>query len=387
MANFSQGYFGTGQAQVEAINDISVCVRNWYANLNPLVTRLANIPIDRVDFQLYTHQYRAGATALGAAISSAGTTALTVVDASSLMNHDVLQLIDSATSNSEYVQVNGDPTSATTINVTRGFAGTTPLASVANGSAVNVIGNSRTGSEVNQTGLSTIGTPVTQYCQTFQFPAQVGGSAQTTRAAVMPGGIESPFGFNQTMQLQNCVNDIERTMMYGLAQAPNLSNTQTAAMSGLRALITTNKTFAPTNASAYGSTDLIRDTLQACRSAGGDPNLLFVSTNFMAGFAIWGHAVQRLEAGATEFGTPIKVLKAPFLDDIIVVEAPLLRPYSAFCINTDEVYSRWKRQLYWNQRGNRGDMIEGEWIGECAIQVENEMHHAWVEGITAFSAN
>ena len=76
-----------------------------------------------------------------------------------------------------------------------------------------------------------------------------------------------------------------------------------------------------------------------------------------------------------------------FLDDVTIVEAPLLRPYSAFCINTDEVYTRWKRNIFWNQHGSRGDAVEGEWISEPSIQVENEPHHAWVEGITAFSAN
>ena len=32
-------------------------------------------------------------------------------------------------------------------------------------------------------------------------------------------------------------------------------------------------------------------------------------------------------------------------------------------------------------------MVEGDWIAEMAIEVVNEFHHAWVEGITAFSAN
>ena len=36
--------------------------------------------------------------------------------------------------------------------------------------------------EVNQTGLSTLGVSRTQYAQTFQFPVQIGGSAQTARA-------------------------------------------------------------------------------------------------------------------------------------------------------------------------------------------------------------
>ncbi len=44
-------------------------------------------------------------------------------------------------------------------------------------------------------------------------------------------------------------------------------------------------------------------------------------------------------------------------------------------------------KIDWNMRGNRGDMIEGDWIAEGAIEVVNEPHHAWLQGITAFSAN
>ena len=191
-------------------------------------------------------------------------------------------------------------------------------------STVNLIGNSRTGAEVNQTGLSTIGISRTQYCQTFQFPVQIGGSAQTARAQVMPGGIQSPFDFNMTIQLQNMVDDIENSCYYGIAQAPVDSSSTTAKMNGLKHILVTNNITSPTNASAYGSTDLIRDTLQAARTGGGEPDLLVVSTNFMSGFATWGQAIQRVPAGETVFGTPINVLEAPFLHGVTIVEAPLL---------------------------------------------------------------
>jgi hypothetical protein len=386
-ANFLQGFLGTQQAGIEARNDITVAVRNWFANRNPLVTRLPYVPVERVDFLMYSHQYRARSTTLGAAISSTGTTTLTVADATFLMNHDLLQLVDSATGNTEEVQVSADPLTSTTISVTRGTAGTSALSSVAIGSVVNLIGNSRTGAEVNQTGLTTIGTSRTQYCQTFQFPVQIGGSAQTARAQVMPGGIQSPFDFNMTIQLQNMVDDVENCCYYGVAQAPNDSAVTTAKMNGLSNILVTNNTTSPTNASAYGSTDLIRDTLQAARTGGGEPDLLVVSTNFMSGFATWGQAIQRIPAGETVFGTPIVVLEAPFLHGVTIVEAPLLRPYTAIALTSSEVYIRNKRNPYWNLRGNRGDMVEGEWIAEMAIEVVNESHHAWVSGITAFSAN
>jgi hypothetical protein len=392
MSNYALGFLGIPQAGVEAINDITVCVRNWYQNLNPLVTRLANIPVDRTDFKIYVHPYRPGSTTLTTTISSNATTTLVLADTTSLMNHDILQLIDSATGNSEYVQVNGDPTDATHVTVVRGVCGTMALSSITGGGAskVNLVGNSRQGDEITQSALTSVGTGTTQYCQTFQFPVAVGGSAETTRAAVLPGGIQSPFGFQQTMQLQNLVNSIETSFMYGLPQAPVAPST-TACMAGVRSLVVTNfnngNGAAPANAGAYSSTDFVRDTLQACRQNGGDPDILFVASNFMSGFSTWGHAVQRLSAGESVFGTPIKILKAPFLDDVTIVEAPLLRPFSAFCTNTAELYTRWKRNIFWNQWGIRGDRIEGEWLAEVAIQMENEQHHAWVEGISAFSPN
>jgi hypothetical protein len=392
MADFLQGFLGTYQAGIEARNDVTVAVRNWFANRNPLVTRLPYVPVERVDFLMYTHKYRARSTTLGAAVTSNSQTTITVADASFLMNHDVLQLVDSNTGNTEYIQVNGDPTSGTAFTATRGTAGTTALSSVYNGSTVNLIGNSRNGAEVNQTGLTTIGVPRTQYCQTFQFPVQIGGSAQTARAQVMPGGIQTPFDFNMTVQLQNMVDDIESCTYYGIAQAPTSDSgspdtATTAKMNGLQNILVTNNTTAPVNASAYGSSDLIRDTLQSARQNGGEPDLLVVSTNFMSGFATWGQAIQRVPAGQTIFGTPINVLEAPFLHGVTIVEAPLLRPYTAIALTSSEVYIRNKRNPYWNLRGNRGDMVEGDWIAEMAIEVVNESHHAWVQGITAFSAN
>ena len=357
------------------------------ANRNPLVTRLPYNPVGIVNFQLYSHKYRARSTTLGASVTTTTTTGVTVADNTFLMMHDVLDLVDSGGNGTERVQVTADPNSnGTGLTIVRGTAGTTPI-TVANGSTVRLIGNSRTGAEVNQTGLTTIGVVRQQYCQTFQFPVQVGGSAQTTPNMVLPGGIQSPFAFNQTVQLQNMVDDIETTLYYGIAQAPNDSAGTTAKMNGLKSILVTNNTTSPTNASAYSSSDLIRDTLQAARTGGGEPDLLLVSTNWMSAFSIWGQAVQRVPAGETRFGTPIEVIEAPFLNGVTIIEAPLLLPFSAIALTSSEVYIRNKRSPFWQLRGSRGDMVEGDWISELAIEVVNESHHAYLEGITAFSAN
>lgn len=387
--NYSQGYLGTTQAGVEARNDVTVAIRNWFANRNPLVTRLPYVPVERVDFLMYSHAYRSRSTKLSSVLSVTTTTTMLLTDNTFLMNHDVLEIVDSATLATELVQVSADPSTTTTgqVSITRGIASTTPLQTGTSGSTVYLIGNARNGAEVNQTGLTTIGVSRTQYCQTYQFPVQVGGSAQTARAQVFPGGIQSPFDFNMTVQLQNMVDDIENVAYYGKAVAPVDSSSQIAMSNGISNILVTNNVTSPTNAAAYAATDLIRDTLQACRTGGGEPDLLVVSTNFMSGFATWGQAVQRIPAGETVFGTPIKIMKAPFLDDISIIEAPLLQPYTAIALTSGEVYMRNKRNPFWNIRGNRGDMVEGDWIAEMAIEIVNESHHAWVQGITAFAAN
>ena len=352
--NFIGTFLGETTAGIEARNDVTVAIRNWFANRNPLITRLPYVPVDRVDFLMYTHNYRPRSTSMGATISSTASTILTVADTSFMMNHDILQLIDNASGNSEYVQIAADPLTSTTISVIRGTAGTSPLTTVTNTSTVNLIGNSRSGSEVTQTGLTTVGLARTQYCQTFQFPVQIGGSAQTARAQVFPSGIQSPFDFNQTVQLQNMVDDMESVAYYGKSQAPqdatsvlNASQTLiTAKSNGLYNIFTTNNVTSPTNASAYGPQDFVRDVLQGPRTNGGEVDLVLVSTNWMSAFATWGQAVMRVPAGETVFGTPIDTYEAPFLHGVTIVEAPLLLSYSAIGLTSSEIYYRIKRNPY-----------------------------------------
>ncbi len=344
--------------------------------------------MERIDFVSYSHPYRARSVQLNAAISVTTTATAQLADAGFLLKHDVLELVDSATGSSEFVQLSADPTNVSTVAITRGVASTTPLQTITSGSTCYLIGNSRSGDEINQTAITTLGTARTQYCQTFQHPVDIGGSAQTARAQVFPGGMQTPFDFNMTMSLQNMVDDIEETFYYGKAQAPVDGTTPTTAkMNGLKAILTTNNVTTPTNASAYTSIDMIRDTLQAARTGGGEPDLLVLSTNFMSGFSTWGHAVQRIPAGETDFGTPILTFEAPFLHGVSIVEAPLLRPYTAIALTSSEVFVRYKRAPYFQPRGILGDRVQADWIAEMAIECVNQQHHAWLEGISAFSPN
>lgn len=375
---YLQGIQGAFDNQAQIRNDVSVVAINWFVNRCPLVTRLPRLPIGSTTFTLVSRSFRSRTATLQAAITAASTQ-LTLDDASPFMNGDVLEL-----ASGERVELTADPVLAgNTVTIRRGAEGTT-AGNGAAGDVIRLIGNSRTGSEINQSGVAVKPVGVSQYCQTWQHPVQLGGSLQATTGYVTRPGLSTPFDQSRMDALQNLIDDMEVSCYYGRGEDPAVA--ARPKQKGLRTLIASNLTTTPTNAGAYKPSDLIRDTLEKCRAAGGDPDVLVVSSNFMTGLAIWSQAAQRIDAGVSVFGMPIDVFEAPFLGGISIIEAPLLKPYTAFCLTSAEVRLRMKRNEFWNQRGARGDAVEGDWIAEGAIEVENEAHHAWVEGITAFSA-
>jgi hypothetical protein len=375
---FLQGIFGAFDNQAQIRNEITVVAINWFANRCPLVTRVPRMPVGSVTFTMVSRSYRNRNFVLNANALSTDTT-LTLTDASPIMNGDVIEM-----ASCEHVEVVADPNlTLNTITVRRGAEGTTAAAGSQN-DVLRLVGNSRTGAEVNQSGVGWKPVGVTQYCQTWQHPVQVAGSLQAASAFVTQPGIQTPLDQYKMDALQNLMDDMEVSSYYGKGEDPSVSGRP--KQKGLRSLLSTNITTSPTNAGAYKPSDFIRDTLEKCRSGGGDPDVLLLSTNFMSGLATWGMAVQRIDAGVSIFGNPIDVFEAPFLGGVRIIEAPLLRPFTAACLTSSEVRMRMKRNEFWNPRGVRGDAVEGDWISEGAVEVDNQAHHAWVEGITAFSA-
>jgi hypothetical protein len=303
-----------------------------------------------------------------------------VADASIFDIGDVIQI------EQEYCLVTGTPdsgaTAGNTLNITRGYAGTT-AANHNDLLPVYLVSNTRTGSEVNVTSVSRIPQAVTQYCQTVQHAYQVGGALQSD--ANYLGGAITPLDRDRMLAIQHVMDDFESACYYGKG-VPVSSPASRPLMKGIQTLIQTNYTTSPTNAAAYKPSDLVRDTLQACFNGGGNPTLLIVSTDFLSGFAVWGHAAMRLNAGTNVFGTPIDLFEAPFLSGVSIIPAPLLRPGTAICLSDPEVRIRLKRPMIDKPRGSRGDAFEGDIIMEGAIELDNEAHHAFVTGVTAFAA-
>lgn len=358
-------------------NDYFAAAVNFFADRTPLVARLPNRAISGETIRAVDDAFRPGSTTLASNYTASGTT-ISVADGSPYNDGDVLQI------ENELMLVTA--ASGNTLTVTTGFAGTTN-ANHSSGVTVYLIGNVRTGAEVDVTALTRVPTTTDTTPQTVQHAYQVGGRVQASSANMaIPLGLPTMLGWQRFKALQNVMDDFERSIYYG--QYVALAGDATRPMMrGLSQRITTNKVTSPTNASAYKPSDLIRDALQTARVGGGSPDLLLVSSDFMQGLSIWGHAVERITAGATMFGTPIDMLRAPFLGGVTIVEAPLLRTGTVIALTSEEVVMGWKREPNDYPRGRRGDAFEGDVIGEGCVILNNEAHHAWVQGISGFSAS
>jgi hypothetical protein len=349
---------------------------NYYPNRCPLLYMLMKAPLNALTFYMNSDTYRPRTTTLGGAYTSAGAT-LTVADSTGITNGDILEI------DSERFLVTAINNS-TTVTVTGAFEGTTQ-ANHNNNSTVTIVTNARTGADVDQNALSRLPSTVAQYAQTCQQAYQVGGAFQST-GNYMDGAI-TPLDRDRMMAVQHVVDDFERACYYGKGAALS-STVGNQAMKGIQTICTTNKTTSPTNASSYKPSDFTRDVLQSCFNAGGNPDLILVSTGFLSGLFTWGYPLQLLDAGATELGVRPNVYIVPFVGGCQLMAAPLLGTstnFAAIALNTNEVRLRIKRALFDKPRGSRGDAVEGDMIMEGAIDVENEGHHSWTSGITGFA--
>jgi hypothetical protein len=295
-SSYLQGIQLAFDNQAEIVNDIYVVTSNWFVNRCPIVTRTPRVPVGSTTFSIVSRRFRPRTATLAAAVAATDTQ-ITLVDASPLMNGDVLQLVSG-----EHVEIIADPNILTnTISVRRAAEGTT-AGTGANNDTILLIGNSRTGAEINQNGVALRPVGVTQFCQTWQHPVQVGGSLQASSSYQTSPGVRTPFEQTKMDALQNLMDDMESSTYYGLGDDPALA--ARPKQKGLKTLLSVNNTTNPTNAGAYKATDFIRDTLELGRAGGGDPDVLLLSTNFMLGLATWGQAVMRMNAGTNVFGTP-----------------------------------------------------------------------------------
>jgi hypothetical protein len=379
--------------------------QQWYPSRTPFTSRIPEVPVQNITYDMITYQFR---PRLGTVAAAALVTDVTITlgDASMIMNGDRLLIPTTG----EVLEVTGAPTlPANTVPVRRGAAGTTAAAIGLNAQFVN-IGNTRTGGEKFQNAIQQIPKVIHQNIQQYQHVVSVSGVVQAINGAwPLPPQAATPFKKNQQDALQNLMDDLEVSMLYGRGEAISTTTGVTrGAQTGVTQFLATNArvttalqpmykqaTIQPTNPTAYTPSDFIADVIQPIRAAGGNPTVMHVSTQFMTGLAVWGMALQRFTAGVTPFGVNINYFIAPFLGDIPIVENmwlnyadPVGNTAAAVVLTESEVRQRVLESLDYKPYARVGDTGmngEGDWIHRGAIEVDNEPHHGMVIGISGFA--
>lgn len=392
---FTQGILDNVQLSGEQSTVLYPYLREVYINECPLVTRLPRLPSEGAVFSIVSYDIRPRSYTLAAAFTASGADLdITLVDASPLLVGDVLEVKDTAGTATERVEI-VSMTSATVFNVRRAREGTSVIANTAGGSAdsliVTLIGNSRTGSEYDQEAARAIRTAIEQYIQTFQIPVQVGGLANAVRNTHLPAGFSDVFSMEQKIALNTMMVDEEYTSYYGIGEKA-VAQGDRAKQKGARTLIATfnggsNLVTSPLNAAAYKPEDLVRDTIQKIIDAGGDPDAMLCSTDFLGGLMTWGFPAMNVTPRESALGVAIKEIVVPFASGpITLIPSPKLKRGSAIVLTSSDACIREVRAEQFKPRGSRGDVNEGDALSSIALELGHAGWHAMVENITAYSA-
>jgi hypothetical protein len=276
---------------------------------------------------------------------------------------------------------------ADTTGTTLTMSGTTAATHLIN-AAVRVMYNASSGGEIDREASRPPRTVATQWLQTFLKAVQVGGLVEAMSPSIgLPVGLTSAFGRDRGIKLLEWTREIEQALFLGTGEAPAAG--VNAKQKGFKALLpTANITTAAdiTDETAYTPLSLIRDLLDKPIQNGGNPDLIMVASNFVTGMATWAMQMFVYSVGTTGLGTPINEIFLPLrARPIRIIEVPLLPSGTACSATSEELALRYIRPISFQQRGIRGDAIEGDWIGDYALEMVNPSHHAWVEGITGFA--
>jgi hypothetical protein len=364
---------------------ITTVRREVFVDEAPLFAQLNHVQATAETFTVNSYQVRARSYNMGAGDLTAGATSLPMTDASMIQVGDVLELNDGT--NMERVEVTAQPNvgvSPNTVTIRRGRESTTGTAFLtATPTVITIVGNSRTGGEIDQVAFRTVVTPTQQIVQTFQYAVEVGGKAEAIQNVSLPPGVSSVFARDRAIKAVEFTRDVEYSMYYGRGEAPAAVGDR-AKMKGLRALSGNVKT---TGGASYTRASFIADTIQKIYNAGGIPDTIVCSTDFLGGLDTWVPGkTSYMEETTDTLGFPIESFVVPLAGKPMRIQPSLqMRAGTAAVISTFDLDVRYIREMYWQPRERRGDAMEGDWIGDFSLGLGHSTWHAWIEGITSYA--
>lgn len=375
----------------EFVTEIVPVLREILTNEFPLWSRLARSQAPGETYNVETYDTKPRKYTLQTAIASAGATSIVLAGDCPLGVGDVLEISNNAGSATERVEVTADRSFSTntTLTVRRAREGTSGITNDLSGNTtVYLIGNSRNGAEIdlNATRVGRTSTP--NYIQTFQEAVQTGGKANAVSNVRIPSQFASLFETDKNVKSLEYLQNIETTVLYGIGEAPSAMGDR-AKMIGIKSWINKYNSGANVRIAAGGSYtkfSLIADAFQKALDAGGNPNVALCSTNFMGFLAQWGFPLQQFQNPmvTSALGVPINAFLVPFLQmPVTLIPHLMMRPGTFCALTWEDLSLKFIREMFWLPRGVRGDVQEGDWLGDYGLEIKHPGWHAWVEGITS----
>lgn len=393
------------QLGTESYIPLTAYLREIFINEAPLLNRLPREGITNESYNIITYDVRPRVLTLNGAIGSTGATSIVLTDATSCMPGDVLEIFQGASgsSNGNYERVEvqavnltgdfglvGATNDGVTVTVRRAVEGTSGITNDLSSGVtltVNLIGNSRTGSEIQQQGNRAVRTAIPQQVQTYQFSVTMGGKAQAVRTVALPSGVPSIFSLEQTTKVTEMERDIEYGFYYGIGDRPASAGDR-AKQAGLRKLIGYYKSGANITLNAGSSftrNNLYAATVQKAIDGGGHPDIMVVSTNFLSFIQTWTAGAQfYMNEGYTQLGVGIESFQSAFIGrPMQIIPSYQLRPGTAICLTSSDLKVRELRPERWVPRAVLGDAMMGDFMGDVCIEIGHPGWHAYVESITS----
>lgn len=341
------------------------------------------------------------------AISSAATTALVVTDATGALPGQLIRVANAFAGGNfvppEYMRVTAVNYGTNTLTVTRGFAGTTAVASIASGTKLPVFTNAHAEGSAKPAPRAIVPTRVLNYTQIFRNAWAANKTLKATMMIAGKGAVQE----NKDDCAAFHSSDIEFAALFGrkFLGTDAASGEPIHTMDGIEALVNTH---APTNLKEAGATtnytqleDLLDGTLDMKTDfMSGNNRTLFVGKQAKKVINNIGRlsGEYQIENGQTNFGlafTTFQTSRGKFN----VVEHPLLNTHDdyqkmAFVVDLssfDFVYMEGRDTVHQyintqNQASDGSDAEGGVLTSELTVQIMNPAAFGVIYNLRAAAA-
>ena len=363
---------------------------NGDSPLTALLSKMRSESVDDPQFQWWEEKLTSVRILLGTNGDDGTHTTLTVQaytspgvsdGALSLVAGDML-LVEDNTGLSELLQVTTTPTSDTSVVVSRGAAGSTPI-HIPDDATLLKIGSAF--AEGTGAPPATSANPVmfTNYCQIFKTTYDITETARRTYART--GNL---LKNERKRKMFTHSRDLEWAFMFGRAYLSSGSNGKPLRYTGgLNSFISSNRTVfsGSTGASGWNTDNVIQLLAQVFNYNGegsGNQRLMFCGNGFLTklNLLVKDDTNSRITFDGTVkvYGMELQKITVP-QGSFFIRSHPLMNTHpvytnSAFAINPRGLVYRYVRDTTFKDdiQPPDSDSLEGQWLTECGLEVHHE---------------